>query len=341
MTQNPDTNARRPAIDALPPARWAEVRSRVADLIPDTPCVRSPDLEECYGTEVWLKHENLQRTGSFKVRGAIANITALAPEERTAGVVACSSGNHGRAVAWVAGQLDVQATVFVPEWVDPVKLAGMRADGADVRLVGTTYDEAAAAAWAEVEQSGRPFVHPFDDADVAMGQGTAAMEILDVVPDMARLVVCLSGGGLAGGMAAALRAHASNAEVVAVSANRARVMFESVRAGHPLELTEEETVASALSGGIELENQVTFDLVQRLVDRHLVVEESAITSAMGVSVRHLHTAVEGGGAVGLAALLEGMLEPIDGPTVVVLSGGNVDPVRLARIVNAEAVPNAP
>lgn len=341
MTQNPDINARRPAIDALPPARWAEVRSRVADLIPDTPCVRSPDLEECYGTEVWLKHENLQRTGSFKVRGAIAKITALAPEERTAGVVACSSGNHGRAVAWVAGQLDVQATVFVPEWVDPVKLAGMRADGADVRLVGTTYDEAAAAAWAEVEQSGRPFVHPFDDADVAMGQGTAAMEILDVVPDMARLVVCLSGGGLAGGMAAALRAHASNAEVVAVSANRARVMFESVRAGHPVELTEEETVASALSGGIELENQVTFDLVQRLVDRHLVVEESAITSAMGVSVRHLHTAVEGGGAVGLAALLEGMLEPIDGPTVVVLSGGNVDPVRLARIVNAEAVPNAP
>jgi len=325
-----------PDIAALPESRWAAVRERVSALVAPTPCLRMPDLEACYGTELWLKLENLQRTGSFKVRGAISRVTALSTEERAKGVVACSSGNHGRAVAWVAGQVGVPATIYVPEWVDPVKLAGMREDGAEVRLVGTTYDEAAAAAWQEVGLTGRPFVHPFDDVDVAMGQGTAALEILDAVPDLARLVVCLSGGGLAGGMAAALRAHGCSAEVVAVSADRARVMYESVRAGRPLELEEERTIASALSGGIELENRVTFELVRRHVDRHLLVEEEAIERAMGVAVRHLHTVVEGGGAVGLAALLEGMLEPVDGPTVIVLSGGNVDPARLAEISAAPA-----
>ncbi|HKK93502.1 MAG TPA: threonine/serine dehydratase [Longimicrobiales bacterium] len=329
----------RPAVPDLatwPASRWDDVRDRVRGLVPPTPCVRFPDLGACYGGEIFLKLENLQRTGSFKVRGAISKLTALAPEDRAGGVVACSSGNHGRAVAWVAGQLDVPATIFVPEWVDPVKLAGMRGDGADVRLVGTRYDEAAAAAHDEVDRTGRPFVHPFDDVDVAAGQGTTALEILDAVPDVRHVVVCLSGGGLAGGVAAALRAHGSEAEVVAVSAERARVMFESLKAGRPLELEEEATIASALSGGIELENRVTFDLVRRHVDRHLVVSEEAIERAMAIAARHLHMVVEGGGAVGLAALFEGMLPPEDreGPTVVIVSGGNVGAARLAEIATS-------
>jgi len=326
-----------PAVSDLaswPTHRWEDVLARVRALVPPTPCVRFPDLGACYGGDIALKLENLQRTGSFKVRGAISKLTALGPEARSGGVVACSSGNHGRAVAWVAGELDVPATIFVPEWVDPVKLAGMREDGADVRLVGTSYDEAAAAAHQEVQRTGRPFVHPFDDVDVAAGQGTVALEILEVVPDVRHVIVCLSGGGLAGGVAAALRAHGSDAEVVAVSAERARVMFESLKAGRPLELEEESTIASALSGGIELENRVTFDLVRRHVDRHVVVEEAAIERAMGIAARHLHLVVEGGGAVGLAALFEGLLPAEDraGPTVVVVSGGNVDATRLAEIV---------
>jgi threonine dehydratase len=321
-------------------ADWSAVRERVAELVPPTPCIRHRDLEACFGGEIWLKHENLQRTGSFKVRGAIAKITSLDAASREAGVVACSSGNHGRAVAWVAGRLGIAATIFVPEWVDPVKRAGMEADGADVRLVGASYDEAAAAAWAEVERTGRAFVHPFDDVEVAAGQGTAALEILDVVPNPRRVVVCLSGGGLAGGIGAALDAAGSDAEVVAVSAERARVMFESLRAGRPIELPEEPTVASALSGGIELENRVTFELVRRHIDRHLVVSEEAILRAMATAVRHLHTVVEGGGAPALAALLEGMFsaeELAEGPTVIVLSGGNVDPARLAAIAASGGV----
>ncbi len=329
MPDRPDV----PDLATWPSHRWDDVRARVRALVPPTPCVRFPDLGACHGGEIFLKLENLQRTGSFKVRGAISKLTALDPSVRGDGVVACSSGNHGRAVAWVAGQLDVPATIFVPEWVDPVKLAGMRGDGADVRLVGTSYDEAAAAAHDEVARTGRPFVHPFDDLDVAAGQGTVALEILEVVPDVRHVIVCLSGGGLAGGVAGALRAHGSDAEVVAVSAERARVMFESLKAGHPLELEEESTIASALSGGIELENRVTFDLVRRHVDRHLVVGEEAIERAMALAARHLHMVVEGGGAVGLAALFEGMLpaEDREGPTVVIVSGGNVDATRLAEI----------
>lgn len=325
-------------------AAWAAVRARVAELVPPTPCTRHLDLGECFGGEIWLKQENLQRTGSFKVRGAIAKLTSLDVAARQRGVVACSSGNHGRAVAWVAGRLGVDATIFVPEWVDPVKRAGMQKDGADVRLVGATYDEAAAAAWAEVERTGRTFVHPFDDVEVAAGQGTAALEILDVVPSPRRVVVCLSGGGLAGGIGAALDAVGSETELVAVSAERARVMFESLEAGHPIEMTEEPTIASALSGGIELDNRVTFDLVRRHVDRHLVVSEEAILRAMATAVRHLHTVLEGGGAPALAALLEGMFTPEElreGPTVIVLSGGNVDPARLASIAASGGVDPTP
>jgi threonine dehydratase len=319
---------------AWPPERWDDVAERVHGLVPPTPCVRMPDLEACFGGNIWLKLENLNRTGSFKIRGAVAKITSLAPDERHAGVVACSSGNHGRAVAWVSGRLGVPATIFVPDWVDPVKLTGMRNDGAEVRLSGSTYDEAAAAAHAEVARTGKPFVHPFDDVEVAAGQGTIGLEILDAVPDVRRVVICLSGGGLAGGIAAALRSRGSDAEVVAVSAERARVMFESVHAGRPLEMEEEPTVANALSGGIELDNRVTFELVRRHVDRHLVVEEDAIERAMAVALRHLHIVVEGGGAVGLAALLEGGLPAAErpGPTVIVVSGGNVDASRLLALM---------
>ncbi len=320
-----------------PRDRWEDVVARVRRLVPASPCVRIPHLEEAVGGDIRLKLENLNRTGSFKVRGATAKITSLSAEERSRGIVACSSGNHGRAVAWVAGRLGVPATVFVPRWVDPVKLAGMRADGAEVRLVGDTYDAAAAAARDDAGRAGRPFVHPFDDLEVAAGQGTAGLEILEEVPDVRHVVVCLSGGGLAGGIAAALRSRGSDAEMVAVSAARARVMYESLRAGRPIELPEEPTVASALSGGIELDNRVTFELVRRHVDRHLVVSEDAIERAMAWAVRHLRLVVEGGGAVGLAALLEGML-PVDGregPVVVVVSGGNVDAARLAELAAPE------
>lgn len=317
----------------------------VRALVPETPLLEVPELSERLGAPVHLKLENLQVTGSFKVRGAAGRMGELSDEERARGVIACSSGNHGRAVAWVAERSGIPAVVCVPDWVDPVKLDAIRSCGAEAVLAGPTYDAAAERSVELAEERGLTVVHPFDDPRVAAGQGTVALEILERLPDVGTVVIPLSGGGLAGGMAAALkdRRRAGREEagispeirVVAASAARARVMLESLGAGQPLEMAEEETLASALSGGIELENRVTFDLVRHHVDEHVVVDEDAIGRTMAHAHRALHLVVEGGGAVGLAALLEGMLDVPDGrPVVVVISGGNVSETVLREVLEA-------
>lgn len=337
-----------PALDL--DAALAAVRSVVAP----TPLVRAPDLDALAGRPVWLKLESLQTTGSFKVRGAAAHLLSLPAAERARGVVTCSSGNHGRAVAFVAERLGVPACIFVPAWVDAVKLEAIRGHGARTELAGDTYDEAEARAFAWAREHGLTFVHPFDDPAVAAGQGTVALEILDALPGVGEVVVPLSGGGLAGGIGYALAARAAGVIVTAVSAERARVMVASLEAGGPVALPEEETLATALSGGIGLDNALTLGLVRRWVHRHLLVDEAAIARA----VRHAFgrgLVVEGGGAVALAALLAGSLErpptiPLDdashadagqpparldddaAPLVLVVSGGNLDLNVLARLL---------
>jgi len=313
--------------------RWTEVVDAVRAAVPPSPVLPSDALSRKLGRPVLLKLENLQRTGSFKVRGAAARISRLTDRERASGVVACSSGNHGKAVAWVAGRAGVPAVVCVPDWIDPVKLSAIRGAGAEAGLCGATYDDAAREAARIAAEEGRVFIHPFDDPWVAAGQGTLAVELLDQVPDLAAVVLPLSGGGLAGGVAAALKAGGSAAACVAISAERAQVMHASLLAGRPIELEEEPTLASALSGGIELENQCTFELVRRHVTHHALVPEAAIEEAVLWTLRHERMLVEGGGAVGVAALLTEVLPeiPADGPVVVVLSGGNLDLARLQEL----------
>lgn len=330
MTNSPPD----PDLATWSPSEWERVGDDVRALVPISPVLPCDILSERLDRPVLLKLENLQRTGSFKVRGAAARIGRLSEAERERGVVACSSGNHGRAVAWVAGRLKVRATVCVPDWIDPVKLAAIEAAGAEPRLSGPTYDDAAREAARVAEAEGRVFIHPFDDPVVAAGQGTVALELLEQVPGMVAVVVPLSGGGLAGGMGGALRARGSEARCIAVSAGRARVMYESLRAGRPIEMEEESTLASALSGGIELENRCTFELVRRHVDEHAVVAESAIEEAVAWAFLRLHLVVEGGGAVGIAAARGGDLPLPAGssPVVIVVSGGNLDPGRLREIV---------
>lgn len=307
-------------------------RSVVESRLVRTPLLHSHPLSRRIGAPVHLKLENLQLTGSFKARGAACKLASLSPEEKARGVVACSSGNHGRAVARMARLLGADATICVPEWIDPSKLQAIRDDGAEVVLAGGTYDEAEAAAERIQEERGAVLVHPFDDPEVVAGQGTVGLEILEEMPEVATVVVPLSGGGLAGGIAYAVKEARSSIRIVAVSAERAPVMVRSLEAGHPLELPEEETLASALSGGIGLENRYTFRLVRDLVDRHVLVSEEEIEGAVAYAFKELRTVVEGGGAVGLAALLAGKLKAEEGPTVVLLSGGNLDPERLAAIV---------
>jgi threonine dehydratase len=311
----------------------------VAPFIRRTPVMRVPELEDPGGASIFLKLENLQVTGSFKVRGAANRLLSLTAGERERGVIACSSGNHGRAVAHMAGRLGIPAVLCVPDWVDPVKLQGMKSAGARVVLAGSTYDEAEARSLALGEEEGRVFIQPFDDPWVVAGQGTLGLELLDQVPGLATLLVPLSGGGLAGGVSYALKERNPGIRVVAVSAVNARVMYESLRAGKPVTMKEEETLAEALSGGIGLSNRFTMPLIRELVDEHVLVSEEEIRGAMLYAMESLNMLLEGGGAVALAALL-GQRCDLGGEkgteaAAVVLSGGNISLTRLQGIRDAE------
>ena len=279
---------------------------------------------------VTMKLESLQRTGSFKVRGAANALLKLGSKKGGAGVVAASSGNHGRAVAEVARHLGIPATICVPDWVDPSKLRNIRAAGARVVRAGSSYDEAEARAAAMAMEDGMKLVHPFDDPEVIEGQGTVGLEIVRQLPDVEEVIVPLSGGGLVAGIGLALRDR--GVRVVAVSARRASVMVQSLARGHPVQLPEEETVASALSGGIGLENRFTFRLCRAVVAEHVTVTEEDVKSAVGRAFRECRLVVEGGGAVGLAALWSDLYRPRRRSALVV-SGGNVDRRLLAGLLS--------
>ena len=317
-------------------------RSAVAAFATRTPLLWAADLTARIGTDVYLKLESLQVTGSFKIRGAANRLMALTEDERSRGVVTSSSGNHGTAVAHVAARMAVPATICVPDWVDPVKRAAIEAVGAQVVLAGQTFDEADAHAWILAKKRGLTFVHPFDDPWVIAGQGTVGLEILDELPDVGELLAPLSGGGLVGGVAYGVTEAGHGAAVTAVSSARATVMLESLRAGRPVEIEEEETLANALSGGIGLRNRHTFKLVRDLVDRHVTVSEEATAAAVAYAARELHLVVEGGGAVGLAAALTGAWTPRDPgtPIAIVVSGGNVSAERLREVMR-KCPPEAP
>ena len=306
---------------------------RITPLALQTPVVPAPMLStRIGGISVWLKLENLQVTGSFKVRGAANKIASLDKEDRKRGIVTCSSGNHGRAVAYVAEALAIPATVCVPEWVDPVKLEAIRQHGAEVVLHGATYDEAEAHSFEIQQERGLVYVHPFDDPLVIAGQGTIGLELVEQIPSLSTVVVPLSGGGLIAGIASAVKEWDSDCRVIGVSAENASVMYESLLAGAPRAVPEKETIASALAGGIGLDNRHSFDLVRELVDQHVLVSEEEIREAMRFAAAEHNVVVEGGGAVAIAAVLSKKLVDLSGDVALVVSGGNVDPSLLAEVL---------
>lgn len=311
-------------------------RERIARIAVETPILDSPELSDCTGAHVWLKLENLQVTGSFKVRGAANKMLTLSKAEAERGVVTCSSGNHGRAVAYVADLLDITAVVCVPEWVDPTKLEAIRRHGAETVLHGMTYDEAEEESLAIQKERGLVYVHPFDDRHVVAGQGTIGLELLEQLPLLDTAVVPLSGGGLISGIALALKRERPELRVVGVSAVNARVMHESLDAGRPISFPEEDTIASALSGGIGLDNRYTFQLVRDLVDEYLLVSEKEIRDAMAFAATEHKVLVEGGGAVGIAALLSKKFTGVGENVAVIVSGGNIEARLLARLISERA-----
>lgn len=311
--------------DVLAAKRRIEGISRI------TPTRLSRWLSELVGVAVWLKLETEQETGSFKVRGAANALLQLTEPERAAGVVAVSSGNHGRAVAFVANRLGVGATICLSSRVPAVKVEAIEALGARVVVAGPDQEAAEAAAHRLVSDDGLVFIHPFDDPRVIAGQGTVGLEVVEQVSDVATVIVPLSGGGLAGGIAVVVKAHDPTVSMVGVSQDRGPAMIESIRAGRIVEVDEVDTLADALAGGLGDHNDHSYALCRDLLDQTAVVTEDEIGAAMAGLYRHEGLTVEGGGAVGVAALMAGRIRPRDA-TVVVISGGNVAPEIVDRVI---------
>lgn len=313
-------------------------RDRIAPVARRTPLITSDALTERVGARVYLKLENLQETGSFKLRGATNKILNLTPEQRKRGVIAVSTGNHGRAVSYVSRRLGLNAVICLSEHVPDNKIDALRRLGAEVVIHGQSYDEAMAYAARLQADRGLTWADPFDDPLVIAGQGTVGLELLEDLPDIDTAIVPLSGGGLISGIALALKSAAPGIRVIGVSMDRAPVMYHSLRAGTPVEMEEEPTVADALAGGIYLDNQHTFRMVQRYVDETYLVSEEEIASGMAFALEKHHLVVEGGAAVGIAALLHGRAKELGQKVAVVVSGGNVDSSLLAKIIQGEFNP---
>jgi threonine dehydratase len=316
---------------AVSAADVARARERIAGLVDPSPVIRSPQLSEQLGVPVWLKLECLQPPGSFKVRGAASKMLALAPAERSRGVIACSGGNHGAAVAWVARRLGVPATVCVPESVDPVKLRAIRASGAEAIVQGATYDDAERVSRRLERERGLSYVHPFDDPDVIAGQGTIGLELAEQVPGLAAVVAGVSGGGLAGGIGTALAGRRPAVTVIGASAQNAAAMVASLQAGHPVDIPDLPTLAEVLGGGIGLDNRWSMAVVRDVVSEHVLVTEDEIAAAMTFCLSVHRVLAEGGGAVALGAALAGKVPRPGGPLAIVISGGNVDPAAVLSL----------
>jgi len=305
-------------------------QARIAPLVRKTPLVSSPALAKLSGSEITLKLENLQETGSFKPRGAANKILSLNPEVRERGIITVSSGNHGRAVAYVAHRLGLRALVFLADNVPANKLNAIQKLGAEVIVQGKTYEEASEEAYRLMAKEGLEMIHPYNDPAVIAGQGTIGLELLDEFPALDTVIVPLSGGGLLGGIAFALKSADPGIHVVGVSMERGPAMVESLRAGRVVEIVEEPTLADALAGNIH-PCDYTFPLVQKTIDATVLVSEEEIASAMNFALEEHHLVVEGGGAVALAALISGKVKHLGKHVAVVVSGGNVDMSVLLKV----------
>ncbi|PBB38402.1 hydroxyectoine utilization dehydratase EutB [Mesorhizobium sp. WSM3868] len=310
-------------------------RERIAGKVERTPTVLSQSLSDRVGHPVHLKLEHHQTTGAFKLRGASNAIAALSPEERSRGVVAASTGNHGRALAHAAKLEGMRAVICMSKLVPENKLDAIRRLGADIRIVGNSQDDAQQEVDRLVAEEGLVMLPPFDHPDIAAGQGTLGLEILEQVPDAASVLVPLSGGGLAAGVAAAVKGVSPATKVVGVSMARGAAMKASLDAGRPVQVEELPTLADSLGGGIGLDNRLTFAMCRELLDDVILLSEDEIAAGIRHAYEEEREIVEGAGAVGIGALLAGKVTA-KGPVVAILSGRNIDMSLHRRIVCGNA-----
>ena len=308
-----------------------DARARMPETLRPTPVERSRAIGDLAGAEVLLKCENLQRTGSFKIRGAFNRVARLTEDERRRGVVCASAGNHAQGVALAAALQGIAATVFMPVEAPLPKVQATEAYGAEVRLVGEDVSATIEAAIEVAERDGRAFIHPFDHRDIIAGQGTLALELLEQVPRPGTVLVPLGGGGLLAGMAVTLRARSPRTRIVGVQAAGAAAFPPSLSAGAARELAGVDTIADGIA--VKRPGQLTFPHVEQLVDEVVTVDDDLLARAVVMLLERAKLVVEPAGAAGVAAAI-GKRTRLPGPVVPVLSGGNIDPLVLQHLVTS-------
>lgn len=297
-------------------------RRAIAGVAVRTPLVASPFLSARLGDDFLLKLETTQPIGAFKLRGAANAVANL--HDSVTGVTCCSTGNHGRGVAYAARARSLRAVVCMSSLVPQAKVDGIRALGAEVRIVGRSQDEALAESRRLAREENLAEISPFDNASVIAGQGTIGLEMLEDRPDLAAILVPLSGGGLAAGVALAAKAIKPDIRVIGISMDRGAAMHASIRAGHPVEVEEVASLADSLGGGIGLDNRLSFALCRALLDDVVLVTEADIYRAMQALYYEDRMVAEGASVVGIAALLQGKLPAFNGPVGTIVTGRNVD-----------------
>ncbi len=306
-----------------------DVAGLVADVAITTPMEESRWLQALVDGPVLLKCENLQRTGSFKIRGAYVRLSRLSPDERARGVVAASAGNHAQGVALAAQILGIKATVFMPEGAPIPKANATRAYGADVRFHGEYLTQALVAAQAFSDETGAVFIHPFDHADIVAGQGTTGLEILQQAPEAATVLVPTGGGGLIAGVAIAIKGLRPDVRIIGVQAEEAAAFPESLRQGVPVALEKMTTIADGIA--VACPGDVPFAAIQKYVDDVVTVSEDSMSRALVMLLERAKMVVEPSGAAAVAALMD-QPKSFGTPVVAVLSGGNVDPLLLGKLI---------
>ncbi|MCF4097251.1 hydroxyectoine utilization dehydratase EutB [Maritalea mediterranea] len=299
-----------------------------------TPLVPSPFLSDKFGTDIWLKLENMQPVGAFKLRGAINAVMNL--PEGIQGVTCCSTGNHGRGVAYAARLRGLRAVICMSELVPKAKVEGIQQVGGEVWVKGRSQDDAMAESQRLCQDEGLVEISPFDDPNVIAGQGTIGLEILAARPDIETLLVPLSGGGLAAGIAVAAKAIKPNIKLVGISMDRGAAMAESIKAGKPMDVVEVPSLADSLGGGIGMANKYSFPICRDLLDEVLLVSEEEIYRAMQCLYYEDRIVAEGACVVGIAAMLAGKFVP-KGSVATVITGRNLDMEMFTQIISGHDV----
>ena len=311
-----------------------KAKKRIDEMIWETPLWESSTIAEDFGANsVFLKLECLQNTGAFKVRGAANKILSLTEEEQKRGVITFSTGNHGKAVSYVAGKSGIKAVVCLSENVPRYRVQKIEALGAHAEVYGSCQDEAEQRYYELLKKEGYIPVVPFDDPEIVAGQGTIALEMLSRQPDLDVILVPLSGGGLLSGIALAAKAIKPSIKLVGVSISQSPAMLESVKAGKPVLVEEKDTHADSLLGGIGVENYYTLPLIQEYVDEHIVIDEEEIEKGMIYAFTEHSLVIEGASAVGIAAILSKKIDVTGKNVGLVITGSSVEPERYRKILS--------